>query len=260
MKKRNYLKAFYCLIMICFNYGLYAESKEFYFVQITDTHWGEGDNLERTKDVIKKINDLNIPIEFVVHTGDMADYRKQSAVDSGLTLMKKLKFPVYYVPGNNDICNFNFNKSSEIFAGNFGAINRIDNKKISIITTFNIEVKDLTGKIIYDPLLKLDSLLQSKPKTLPAILFQHCPVSEDFYKNDFHAGWSAEKKDSLVKLCENNNVAAIICGHFHRGEFHMIGNIPLYVAAPVSGGWGRQASFRIYHYLNGKLSYFTSFL
>jgi 3',5'-cyclic AMP phosphodiesterase CpdA len=95
----------------------FAQNVDFYFVQITDTHWGDGDNVERTRAVISAINSLPIPIEFVVHTGDMTTRKMedQNLIDSGLSIMKTCKFPVYYVPGNNDITDQNFKQHSALY-------------------------------------------------------------------------------------------------------------------------------------------------
>jgi Icc-related predicted phosphoesterase len=175
--------------------------------------------------------------------------------------MKACKVPVYFVPGNNDISDNNYLRHAALYVKNFGDINHIISKEnVSIITLLNIEYKDSTGKTIYDAISKLDSLLKKKPAALPVLLFQHCPTTEDFYSNAFHPGLPADKLDQFQKLCEKYNVQGIFTGHFHRDELHWIGQIPLFISAPISGSWGRQSTFRVYHYQNGKISYFTIYL
>ncbi|HEX2959305.1 MAG TPA: metallophosphoesterase [Chitinispirillaceae bacterium] len=255
------IHAFVLVILLTLHVN--AEIPDFYFVQITDTHWGDGDNLQRTNAAINAINSLPIQIEFVIHTGDMTSRKieDQNLIDSGLTIMKTCKFPVYYVPGNNDITEQNFKQQAALYVKNFGDINhKIDKENISIITLFNIELKDSSGKVIYDPVSTLDSLLKIKTPAHPALLFQHCPTTDDFYANTFHPGWSVEKSTLFKKLCKKYNVQDIFTGHFHRDELHWIDQIPLFVSAPISGAWGRQSSFRVYHYQNGKISYFTYYL
>jgi 3',5'-cyclic AMP phosphodiesterase CpdA len=249
------------LCLISFNSFTFAES-DFNFVQITDTHWGNDDNLSRTEKAIAAINNLPIPVRFVVHTGDITNHniKDRKVIKSGLAIMKICKYPVYYVPGNNDIAEDKFEKQSELFTSYFGNINnRIDVEDISIITLYNLEIKDSSGNYTYDPILKLDSLLKKKPDSLPAIVFQHCPTTEDFYANASHKGWSKERVDEFRSICEKYNVKAVITGHFHRDELHWIGNIPLFVASPIAGKHGRQPSFRVYHYQNGQISYFTCY-
>lgn len=186
--------------------------------------------------MVSAINNLPFSVDFVVHTGDMATNSKdyQVSIDSGFAIMKKLKYPVYYVAGNHDVTEHQFKRDTAFFMSKFGKMNNvISDDKISIITLFNIEIKELSGEIIYDPLVELDSLLRKKPKNISAILFQHCPVTDDFYGNKVHPGWSAQKRSNLQQICEQNTVAAIISGHFHKDELQWIGSIPLFVSAPV---------------------------
>ena len=48
-----------------------GENNHFYFVQITDTHFGRPEHTERTEKCVESINQLPMPIECVVHTGDI---------------------------------------------------------------------------------------------------------------------------------------------------------------------------------------------
>lgn len=248
------------LLLFLITFGLkqgFPEHTEFYFVQITDTHWGDPANLDRTADAIKTINKLPFPIEFVVHTGDVTSNETDNhqLLNSGLVIMKTCKYPVYYVPGNNDIREGHFKKDSAAFASYFGDFNRrIDKEKFSIILLCNLEIT-AKDSCIYEPLDVLNSLLKAKPSNLPALVFQHCPTTEDFYSNAVHPGWSAEKLMRFQNICESNNVKAVVTGHFHRDGFSMIGAIPLFIAPPISKAFGRQPSLRVYHYENGKTNY-----
>jgi 3',5'-cyclic AMP phosphodiesterase CpdA len=252
------------VVVICHPFSISAERSEFYFVQITDTHWGDSDNVKRTKAVIDNINALPMPIEFVVHTGDLTagTIENEPFMDSVCAMMRTCKSPVYYLPGNHDIAWRHFHETSVAFIRHFGSLSRrIEAHGVSLITLFNIQIQSYTsGKLLNDPIRQLDSLLKGKPANMPAILFQHDPTVEDFYNNALHAGWPLERTEKFQKLCEGNNVVAIIAGHFHRDEFHWIGRIPLYVSTPISRKWGRCLTYRVYHYENGKISYFTQFL
>lgn len=240
-----------------------ADETGFYFIQITDSHWGKEDNLIRTKRIVEGINNLSLPIEFVAHTGDITSGApaNRQLVDSGLAIMRTCKYKVLYVPGNHDIIGRPFAETSAAFIRNFGQLcSRNEVHDVSVIALFNFFIRDSSGKQVYNPILHLDSLLGGKPKNMPAIIFQHSPTVDDYYDNKFHPGWPLDDRMKYRQLCETNNVAAIIAGHFHRDELHFIGRIPLLVSPPISGNWGRQSSFRVYHWENGKLSYFTQYL
>ena len=77
----------------------------FYFVQITDTHFGDRDHLERTRQLVDMINRLPYEIACVVHTGDVfADsITDEAIVSQGLAILGRLKAPVHILPGNHDI-------------------------------------------------------------------------------------------------------------------------------------------------------------
>jgi 3',5'-cyclic AMP phosphodiesterase CpdA len=241
-----------------------AERNEFYFVQITDTHWGDGDNIGRTKRVVEAINGLPMPVEFVAHTGDLAQGAMENGpfADSVCAMMRTCKYPVFYCAGNHDILGGRFSETSAAFVRRFGSLSRrVEAHGVSLVTLFNFLVPGDTGpKLLNDPIRQLDSLLQGKPAGMPAIVFQHDPTVEDFYNNAIHDGWPAERLAKFQKLCEAGGVVAVISGHFHRDELHWIGRIPLFVSGPVAGKKGRQATFRVYHYESGTLSYFTQYV
>jgi len=236
---------------------------DFWFAQITDTHWGKDDNIQRTQKIVTEINRLAIKLAFVVHTGDILDKKAKSRapLDTGLAILKTLKYPVYFVPGNNDIPKNNFKIASEQYIQTFGSLSSfIKNPLVSVITIFDFFAEDSSGKPAYDPIQKLDSLLKLAPIDIPIIIFQHFPITDDLYDGVFHSTWPKDKKDTFIALCEYHKVAGIICGHYHRDELNQIGSIPEFVAPPVAAKMGRQATFRIYHYENGRISYFTQYI
>jgi predicted phosphodiesterase len=247
----------------CFTTYVFAEP-DFWFIQLTDTHWGKDDNLARTKKVVAAMNDIPVKIAFAVHTGDIVDKsveNRQAVMDSGLTLLKTLKFPVYFVAGNNDIPEKHFKSASEEFIKKFGGLNRIFvTTEASVITLFDFTVEKKDGKVKYDPVFELDSLLKFTQGNKPVFVFQHFPVTDDYYDDVFHDNWKSEIKDRFVSLCASHNVAAVICGHYHRDELHWIGTIPEFVAPPIAAKMGRQASFRLYHYENGRLAYYSQYI
>ena len=98
------------------------------------------------------------------------------------------------------------------------------------------------------------------PRNMPVIICHHRPSIEDFYMNEMHPGWPVHKKGRWEHLINSHNVKAVLAGHFHKDEQHWLGNVPLYIAPPMSNDFGRQATFRIYEYRNGKLSYRTQYL
>lgn len=251
----------FCLAFI----SAYAEDKQenhFYFVQMTDTHLGDKNHLKKAKKAVKLINKLPMKIECVVHTGDitMDKLEDKKVINESQAIFSKLNMPMHYVPGNNDIIPTRFALTSKAYLENFGPlISMAEYQNVVFLFVYTEPLRKSFSIKGYDPLGQVENYLkQSKGK--PVIIFHHAPCVSDFYKNTFHDKWDAQNKEKWIKLVNSYNVKAVIAGHFHRAEQHWLGNVPLYVAAPISGYLGRQASFRIYEYNNGKIGYRTQYI
>jgi 3',5'-cyclic AMP phosphodiesterase CpdA len=242
--------------------GSRATRNQFYFVQITDTHFGDEDNYERTRQVIQAINNLPLKIEFVVHTGDitMEMLEHTPTVNSVVELFKLLKPPVHYIPGNHDILRQKHDATMQAYRSHFGEL--ITQYEYSGVVCIFIYTEPLAKDFYvpsYDALEELDKRLKLSAGK-PVIVFHHSPSVEDFFNNQMHPGWRAEIRDRWIALLNKYDVKGVIAGHFHRDELHWLGNVPLYVSASVAGYWGRQATFRIYEYKDGKIGYRTQYL
>ncbi|MCP4581155.1 MAG: hypothetical protein GY839_06020 [candidate division Zixibacteria bacterium] len=236
--------------------------EHFYFVQMTDTHFETGDNLERTQKAVELINDLPMDIKCVVHTGDITtdNLEDEELLDSGLTILGKLIVPIHHVSGNHDILPEKLELTSKIFKEKFGGlISQAEYSNVLFIFIYTEPLRKSFTVEGYQPLIQLEEYLQ-KSNGKPVILFHHASSVDDFYSNEFHTRWPREIKEQWERLINGYNVKAVIAGHFHRDEHHWLGDVPLYVSAPISGWWGRQATFRIYEYLNGKIGYRTQYI
>ena len=239
-----------------------VEMPEIYFVQITDTHYSEYKNKERIEKVIAEINELPMEIECVFHTGDITQEKLEndSIVNNALTLFNQFKMPVHFLPGNHDILWNNYEITKQSYIKNFGGlITYKEYKGIVFLLIYSEPLSHTLPDSSHIPLLELEAgLKQAKGK--PVIVIHHTPSVDDFYRNKMHRGWKKGNKDKWVKLLNQHNVKAVIAGHFHRDEHHWLGKIPLYVSASISGHWGRQATYRIYHYKDGKIGYRTQYI
>lgn len=239
-----------------------AGDSHFYFVQITDTHFGEHDHLGRTKTAVKMINMLPMEIKCVVHTGDitMDKILDKDVLAPALTEMKKISVPVHYVPGNHDILMEKPDSTGRVYTDNFGSlISKAEYEGVIFLFVYTEPLRKKFTLKDYRPFEQLEGFL-IKSDGKPVILFHHAPSVDDFYNNKMHPGWKKEIRDKWTALLNEHNVKAVIAGHFHRDEHHWLGNVPLYVSAPVAGYWKRQATFRIYEYRDGKVGYRTQYV
>jgi len=242
--------------------GEELQPTHFYFAQITDTHIGERDHLERTREIVKQINGLPVEMKFVVHTGDITINGTEDKVltAAALSALGRLEAPVHYVAGNHDILWRQAAATRNAYEKAFGGlISKVVYDDVVFIFICTETLRAQFSMDGYRPLEQLEQVLKEAAGR-PAVIFHHAPSVEDFYNNVFHEGWPADIRERWIQLINAHNVKAVITGHFHRDEFHWLGDVPLYVCAPVSGYWGRQASYRIYEYTDGKIGYRTQYI
>jgi 3',5'-cyclic-AMP phosphodiesterase len=82
------------------------------FVHISDTHLSHDPDYGRQAErppsypgaaaLIEAINHLPFPIDFVLHTGDVAYDPDAAAYPAARELFGRLRVPIYYTPGNHD--------------------------------------------------------------------------------------------------------------------------------------------------------------
>lgn len=233
----------------------------FYFVQISDSHIGKGTNLEITNRLIEQINALPMDIQFIIHTGDIVQYGLRDTINAkkAAAAFSKLEKPIYFIPGNHDIYPEYWETETGVFQKYFGELmftKEFDN--IAFVGLFTDPIAYSFSVDGYEPFEEIETALK-KIKDKPIIVFHHIPSVGFFYNNTMHDGWQPEDKTRWQKLLNSFNVKAIIAGHFHSSEQHWIGDVPLHVPGSVTNRFGRQPSFRIYEYKDGKLGYRTQY-
>ncbi|OGV49462.1 MAG: hypothetical protein A2X49_00765 [Lentisphaerae bacterium GWF2_52_8] len=252
-----------CLAVASNTVNAQEQAAHFYFVQFSDTHLGDGRHLERSAKIIDAINALPMKIEFVALTGDVfADNITDKVVaDSAKELLKKIKPPLHLLPGNHDILEKDQERTAQQWMSICGELS--SKAEYSGVVCLFLYTEPLRKKISipgYEPLDWLEKKLK-EANGKPVLLFHHAPGVEDFYENKLHPStWKKEQLLRWIEILNANNVKAVFSGHFHRDEFHWQGNVPLFVSSSVAAYWGRQASFRIYEYNDGKISYSTQYI
>jgi 3',5'-cyclic AMP phosphodiesterase CpdA len=203
-------------------------------------------------------------IEFVAETGDLTQQQldDESVVAEALEVLGALKVPVYHVPGNHDIVRSKHDALAPIYKKHFGEF--ITEKEHHGVVCLFIYTEPLAKKFKmkgFDPLKELrDKLKRANGK--PVLVFHHTPSVGDFYNNKMHPGWDSQIRAQWIELLNEHNVKGVFAGHFHRDEFHWLGNVPLYVSSSVGDTLrrGRQATYRVYEYKDGRISYRTQYL
>ncbi len=238
-----------------------AGDVHFYFVQMTDTHWGAKDGLSMTRSAVELINRLPVKVEFVAITGDLfADsIRNEQIVRDGVAALRELKIPVYCVPGNHDLAQDDFKLTQSIFEEHFGLAQQ------------KVKVKGLTCLFLCSevPTSEKHGAWQIEREALermigtsedPVLIFMHRPPLRDLLGNEGRDAdsWGEVTDSRWSGLFEKHPaIKGVFAGHFHRDETMWIGAVPVYVAPALARFWDRQPAFRLYEYKNGKINYWT---
>ncbi len=241
-----------------------------HFVQITDTHFGKPVHDYRFRQAVEMINALPFDVSVVAHTGDFASdnlYNEQTgiAISNMLALVNK---PVISAPGNHDLsmkskdpdgrlkeCLVNYLK----YIGPLGQVHETDEAVFIAVCTEALR-RDMHGILNFDALAWLSEQLE-KAGNKPVFVFTHVPEGADFYGNSLHEGWPEDAHRAWRNVLKKGNVKAVIAGHYHRDELQQNDDgIPTFVGNAIADFWGRQASFRIYTYKNGRISFRTVYI
>lgn len=254
-------------VVLSFLFSLNAEDikgkgTHFYFVQVTDTHFGAPESLERTEKIVELINNLPMRAEFVACTGDIVDkgMTDEKAREDALRTFKNLKLPVHYVAGNHDVKLKKPENDKVLFEKDFGKL--FSKAEYGGVVFYFIYMeaavydRNFEG---FDAWGTLEKNLQ-EDKGKPVIIFTHSPPCSDFHKNKLNDFWKPEALSRFITLVNSCDVKAVITGHFHRDELHWLEKVPLFTAPPVAAKFGRQGTCRIYEYDNGKIGYWTQYL
>ncbi|MBN2725391.1 MAG: metallophosphoesterase [Deltaproteobacteria bacterium] len=236
-----------------------SESNEtIYFVQLSDIHLGKKEHYINLIKAIDSINHLPFKIEFVAVTGDIfSDNIQQKKIREQGNALKKLKFPLFVLPGNHDINPDSFDDDNSYFTHLFGPHNTYtDINETRFVFLFSEVLRRPLRKIESHSLVEMISLLSTSKKK---IIFHHAPMVPDFYKNSVHEVWHRNQK--IWKIIRGyTNVIAVITGHLHRCEIHNLDGVNIYSGPSIATYWGRQSSYRIYKLANSKISYSTVYL
>jgi hypothetical protein len=213
--------------------GKKQDEGDFFFVQLSDTHWGFSDpkiNPDATgtlKKAVAAINSMKSQPDFIVFTGDIThttddpkERRKRLAEARdiiGALKVKKIKF----MPGEHDAGLDN----GEAFQEYFGKTHYIfEHKEVYFIIVDN--VSDPTSSIGDMQLQWLGGELKKLDKDARIVIFTHRPLFDLFPNWDW---WTRDWAKAIDLLMPYKNVT-VLYGHIHQENHHMTGHIAHHAA------------------------------
>jgi len=205
-----------------------SKSEEFYFVQLSDTHWGfngpavNPDARGTLARAIAAVNALEIQPDFIVFTGDLthttddgAERRKRlrefKEIVSGLT-NKNVRF----MPGEHDASLDNGAAWKEFFGETHYTF---DHKGVHFITVDN--VSDPAARIGEEQLAWMKADLARLPKETPIVVLTHRPLFDLAPEWD----WATRDGAQAVEILMPYPNVTVFYGHIHQENHHNTGHI-----------------------------------
>lgn len=249
---------FLCLLVAAICAGSFAQVT---IAQISDTHIGEkraphaADNL---KLAVQMINERHP--DAVILSGDIGE--NPEAWEKARGILKHLKSPLYYAPGNHDVHSSDVDRYRRVFGKDY----------------YTFRVKDVEFVVIDSQLLgNFDSYDAKRPQPLPPqteeefermldwlahvrdeddtraarsiIGVQHIPVFHDRGFPDPKPYWviSNPYRSEEMKLLHQLGIKHMLVGHWHNGRVFEREGITWHVAPSTSWlPWGGELGFAMH--------------
>ncbi len=200
---------------------------DFYFVQLSDTHWGfEGPSNPDAKVTLKKtvaaVNSLAQAPDFVVFTGDLthttddpAQRRQRLAEFRDIIAELKVR-NIRLMPGEHDASLDRGAAYQEFFGETHYAF---DHKGVHFIAIDN--VSDPLGQFGEGQLAWLASDLRGQAKDARIVVFTHRPLFDLYPQWD----WATRDGAKAVDLLMPYDNVTVFYGHIHQEHHHLTGHI-----------------------------------
>jgi hypothetical protein len=206
--------------------GLTAD-KDFYFVQLSDTHWGfkGAPNPEAAvtlKKAVASVNALERAPDFIVFTGDLTHttddpVERRRRLNEFKFIVSDLKVKnVRFMPGEHDASLDQGQAYKEVFGETFYTF---DHQGVHFIALDN--VSDAGAKIGDQQLSWLRTDLSKRDINAPMVVFAHRPLFDLAPTWDWATRDGAQAMDMLMPFKH----VTVFYGHIHQEHHHMTGHI-----------------------------------
>jgi Icc protein len=213
---------------------------ELSFVQISDSHMGfnkpANSNVVATlQAAIDKINALQTPPAFLLHTGDISHLSKADEFDTVEQMLKGARaHRVFYVPGEHDVLT----DKGKYYLDRYGKEARgsgwysFDHSGVHFIGLVN--VLDLKagglGTLGSEQLKWLKEDVAGLSSSTPIVVFAHIPLWSVY--PDW--GWATDDSAQALSYLKRFGSVTVLNGHIHQTMQKVEGNITFHTAASTA--------------------------
>lgn len=231
MKRRDFLQLVSIGGGAVFASGLagrvFAGPGDFYFVQLSDTHWGykgpaNPDAANTLKKAVIAVNALEAQPDFIVFTGDLThttddaqERRRRLAEFRDIVSELKVK-NVHFMPGEHDASLDNGAAFKELFGETHYTFNH---KGVHFIVLDN--VSDPGARVGDAQLEWMQTDLAQQKKNAPIVVFTHRPLFDLAPEWD----WTTRDGAKAVALLMPYANVTVFYGHIHQENHYRTGHI-----------------------------------
>jgi 3',5'-cyclic AMP phosphodiesterase CpdA len=217
-----------------------AMKGELRFAQISDSHMGfskpaNPDVVATLKAAVEKINALETPPEFLLHTGDISHLAKPEEFDNVDQILKGASTKnVFFVPGEHDVIGDDGKQYLDRYGkGSKGAGWYSFNKKgvhfVGLVNVLNLKAGGL-GSLGTEQLEWLEADLKPLTASTPVIVFAHIPLWAVYPQ----WGWGTEDSAQALSYLKRFGSVSVLNGHIHQTMQKVEGNITFHTAASTA--------------------------
>ena len=205
-----------------------AKQDDFYFVQLSDTHWGfKGPALNPDADgtlhkAVAAVNALAVEPDFIVFTGDLThttddpkERRRRLAEFRDIVGALRNR-NVRFMPGEHDASLDNGQAWKEFFGPSYYSF---DHKGVHFIAIDN--VSDASARIGEGQLAWIKADLAKKDRDAPIVVLAHRPLFDLMPQWD----WATRDSTQALELLTPYRNVTVFYGHIHQEHHHMTGHI-----------------------------------
>jgi 3',5'-cyclic-AMP phosphodiesterase len=218
------------------NRGLAAAKGELSFVQLSDSHIGfdkaANPDVTATLDAaIAKVNALETPPEFVLHTGDLSHLSKPSEFDTLDQRLKSMRTDqIHYVPGEHDVLN----DDGQQYRERYGKGTRgdgwysFDQKGvhfIGLVNVMNLKAGGL-GNLGKEQLEWVEDDVKHLKSSTPIVVFAHIPLWSVYPE----WGWGTDDGAQALGYLKRFGSVSVLNGHIHQVMQKVEGNVTFHTA------------------------------
>ena len=210
-------------------------NSDFFFLQLSDTHWGYNgvSNPEADvtlKQVVETVNGVSARPDFIVFTGDLTHTTDDGAVRrKRMTEFKQIVShleieTLHLMPGEHDASL----DAGLAYKENFGATHySFNHKGVHFVALDN--VSDPAGAVGDTQIDWLSADLKKVGRDAPIVMLTHRPLFDLYPQWD----WATKDGAKVIDVLLPHKQVTVFYGHIHQEHHHMTGHIAHHAATSL---------------------------